>query len=108
MQPKIAQQLNQLLQTASIEEWLSTGKTIQLMKNNKAGATPSFYRPIICLCKTFKLMTAIIADTIQNHMCKYNLITLYNLRTERKLKKLLGHERQVTHQQDDTEELQTM
>ena len=71
---KIAQQLNRLLQTATIEEWLSTGKTILLMKNKMAGAIPSNYRPITWLCTTFKLMTAIIADTIQNHLYKYNLI----------------------------------
>ena len=72
--PRIAQQLNQLLETATIEEWLSTGKTILLMKNKKAGTIPSNYRPITCLCATFKLMKAIIADAIQNHLYKYNLI----------------------------------
>ena len=45
------------------------------MKNKKAGAIPSNYRPITCLCTTFKLMTAIIADAIQNHLYKYNLIS---------------------------------
>ena len=74
LHPRIAQQLNQLLETATMEEWLSTGKTILLMKNKKAGAIPSNYRPITCLCTTFKLMTAIIADAIQNHLYKYNLI----------------------------------
>ena len=74
MHPKIAQQLNRLLETATIEEWLSTGKTILLMKNKKAGAILSNHRPITCLCTTFKLMTAIIADAIQNHLYKYNLI----------------------------------
>ena len=74
LHPKIAQQLNRLLQTATIEEWLSTGKTILLMKNKKAGAIPSNYRPITCLCTTFKLMTAIIADAIQKYLYKYNLI----------------------------------
>ena len=44
------------------------------MKNKKAGAIPNNYRPITCLCTAFKLMTAIIADAIQNHLCKYNLI----------------------------------
>ena len=72
---KIAQQLNRLLDTATIEEWLSTEKTILLMKNKKAGAIPSNYRPISCLCTTFKLMTTIIADAIQNHLYKYNLIS---------------------------------
>ena len=74
MHPKIAQQLNRLLDTATIEEWLSTGKTILLMKNKKAGAIRSNCRPITCLCTTFKLMTAIIADAIQNHLYKYNPI----------------------------------
>ena len=45
------------------------------MKNKKAGAIPSSYRPITCLCTTLKLMTAIIADAIQNHLYKYNLIS---------------------------------
>ena len=71
LHPKIAQQLNRLLETATIEEWLSTGNII-LMKNKKAGAIPSNYRPIICLYTTFKLMTAIIANAIQNHL--YNFI----------------------------------
>ena len=44
------------------------------MKNKKAGAIPSNYRPITCLCTTFKLMTVIIADAIQNHLYKYNFI----------------------------------
>ena len=41
LHPRITQQLNQLLETATIEEWLSTEKTILLMKNKKAGAIPS-------------------------------------------------------------------
>ena len=49
-------------------------KKILLIKNKKAGAIPSNYRPITCLCTTFKLMKAIIADAIQNHLYKYNLI----------------------------------
>ena len=42
------------------------------MKNMKAGVIPSNYRKITCLYTTFKLMTAIIADTIQNHLYKYS------------------------------------
>ena len=42
LHPRIAQQLNRLLETATIEEWLSTGKTILLMKNKKAGAIPNY------------------------------------------------------------------
>ena len=49
-------------------------KTILLMKNEKGGAIPSNNRPITCLCTTFKLMIAINANTIQNHLYKYDLI----------------------------------
>ena len=49
LHPKIAQQLNLLLEACTIEEWLSTGKTIPTMKNKKAGAIPSKYRPITCM-----------------------------------------------------------
>ena len=49
-------------------------KIILLMKNKNAGAIPSNCRPITCLCTTFKLMTVIIADAIQNHLYKYNFI----------------------------------
>ena len=49
-------------------------KTILLINKKKAGAIPSNYRPITCLCTTFKLITTIIADAIQNHLYKYNLI----------------------------------
>ena len=85
MHPKIAQQLNRLLETATIEEWLGTGKTILLMKNKKAGAIPSNYTRITYLCTTFKLMTAIIADAIQNHLYKYNLIPEEQKRNEKTL-----------------------
>ena len=43
------------------------------MKNKKVGVIPSNYRPITCLCTTFKLMTAIIASTI-HHLYKYYII----------------------------------
>ena len=49
-------------------------RKILLMKYKKAGAIPSNYRPMTCLCTTFKLMTAIIGDANQNHRYKYNII----------------------------------
>jgi len=71
---RMAWQLNQLLQTGSIEHWMTTGKTTLLMKSKEKGAVPSNYRPITCLPTTFKLMTAIIAEAIQDHLERNGLI----------------------------------
>ena len=70
----MAWQLNHLLQTGSIEHWMTTGKTTLLMKSKEKGAVPSNYRPITCLSTTFKLMTAIIAEAIQDHLERNGLI----------------------------------
>ena len=51
-----------------------TGKTTLLIKNKEKGAVPSNYRPITCLPTTFKLVTAIIAEAIQNHLEQNGLI----------------------------------
>ena len=71
---RMAWQLNQLLQTGIIEDWMTTGKTTLLMKSKEKGAVPSNYRPITCLPTTFKLMTVIIAEAIQNHLEQNGLI----------------------------------
>ena len=65
---KIAKQLNHLLQTGTIEDWMTTGKTTLLMKNKEKDTIPSNYRPITCLPTTLKLMTAIIAESMLNHL----------------------------------------
>ena len=71
---RIAWQLNQLLQTGTIEDWMTTGKTTLLIKNKEKGAVPSNYLPITCLPTTFKLMTVIIAEAIQNYLEQNGLI----------------------------------
>ena len=72
---RIAKQLNHLLQTGTIEDWMTTGKTTLLMKNKEKGTIPNNYRPITCLPTTFKLMTAIIAESMLNHLENNDLIS---------------------------------
>jgi hypothetical protein len=71
---RLAQQLNHLLQSGTIEGWMTTGRTTLLMKSKEKGAIPSNYRPITCLPTTFKLMTAIIADSMQDYLEQHGLI----------------------------------
>ena len=69
-----AKQLNHLLQTGSIEDWMSTRKTTLLMENKEKGTIPSNYRPITCLPTNFKLMTVTIAESMLNHLANDGLI----------------------------------
>ena len=71
---RIAKQLLYLLQTGTIEDWMSTGKTTLLMKNEEKVTIPSNYRPITCLPTTFKLRIAIIAESMLNHLENNGLI----------------------------------
>ena len=45
-----------------------------LMKNKEEGNIQSNFRPITCLPTTFKLMAAIIAESMLNHFEKNSLI----------------------------------
>ena len=65
---RLAQQMNTLLQTGTIEEWITTGKTTLLIKSNEKSAIPSNYLPITCIPTTFKLMATIIAEAIQDYI----------------------------------------
>ena len=53
---------------------MTTGKTTLLMKNKDKDTIPNNYRPITCLPTTFKLMTAIIAESMLNHLENNGLI----------------------------------
>ena len=74
MHERMATQMNSFIQSGEGEEWLSTGKTILLMKDPNKGLIPGNYRPITCLPTTFKLLTSIIAVKIQDYLENNNLI----------------------------------
>ena len=53
---------------------MTTGKTTLLMKNKEKDTIPNNYRPTTCLSTTFKLMTAIMAESMLNHLENNGLI----------------------------------
>ena len=71
---RLTQHMNYLLQTGTIEDWITTGKITLLMKSKEKGAITSNYHPIICSPTTFKLNTAIITKAVQNCMKENELI----------------------------------
>ena len=46
---RLAVQMNQLLASGSHSDWLTQGRTVQVMKDPHKGTTPSSYHPITCL-----------------------------------------------------------
>ena len=65
--------INYCKQAPLMTGWQQEKKTL-LIKNKEKGAVPSNYWPITCLPTTFKLMTAIIAESIQNYLEQNSLI----------------------------------
>ena len=59
---RLATQMSQLIATGSHPEWLTTGRTVLIMKDPEKGTVPSNYRPITCLPTTWKLLSGVIAQ----------------------------------------------
>ena len=57
----------------STPQWLVTGKSTLLPKNEKTVAAKN-YRPITCLSTTFKALTGIIATRIERHLNENNIL----------------------------------
>jgi len=68
---RLAWQMERLITTGDHPSWLTLGRTVLIMKNPDQGAVPKNYRPITCLSTTWKLLSGIIADKIQEHVCEY-------------------------------------
>uniref|UniRef100_A0A7N8XHF5 Reverse transcriptase domain-containing protein n=1 Tax=Mastacembelus armatus TaxID=205130 RepID=A0A7N8XHF5_9TELE len=68
---RLAAQMNQLLMDGTHPEWLTEGRTVLILKDPQKGAVPSNYRPITCLCTTWKLLSGIIAAKMSRHMAQY-------------------------------------
>ncbi|CAH2016975.1 unnamed protein product [Acanthoscelides obtectus] len=58
----------------TIPEFLTTGVTYLIPKTEQYTADPAKYRPITCLSTAYKLLTAILADKVHNHLERNNLL----------------------------------
>ena len=72
--PHYAQNFNKII-NESIEtpSWLTTGTTSLIPKSTET-TLPNKYRPICCLPTTYKLLTAIIADAMYEHLEKWQYL----------------------------------
>ena len=70
----ICNQLNECLTNNSIPEWLTTGRTVLLMKDPAKGNEVGNYRPIACLNILWKILSGIFADKTYGHLEANNLL----------------------------------
>ena len=68
MQERIAFHLQSCITRGEVPDWMTTGRTVLLLKDKSKGNEVSNYRPINCLPLMCKQLTDIIGDEIYNHL----------------------------------------
>ena len=68
MQERIALHLQSCITRGEVPDWMTTGRTVLLLKDKSKGKEVSNYRPITCLPLMWKLITGMVADEIYNHL----------------------------------------
>ena len=68
LQKQITKQLDDCLQLNSVPAWLTTGRTVLIVKNKELGSIATNFRPITCLPLIWKLLTGILADELYQHL----------------------------------------
>jgi hypothetical protein len=71
---RIVTQLNDVLRDGKPPKWMTTGRTVLLPKDAGKGNIPSNYRPITCLPIMYKVLTAMISESIYDHLDQNRLI----------------------------------
>lgn len=71
---KMLQYLNECLETQTVPEWMTTGRTTLIQKDPSKGKAPGNYRPITCLPIVWKILTSIMSVEIYRHLEDNDLI----------------------------------
>jgi len=73
LHPRIAAQL-QHVYTQGPLQWMTTGRTVLIMKDVLKGPIPSNFRPITCLPTLWKLLSSILAGDLYCHLSREGLL----------------------------------
>ncbi|XP_067940472.1 uncharacterized protein [Watersipora subatra] len=65
---RIVNQMNEIIKRGTPTSWMTTGRTLLILKDASTGNIPSHNRPITCLPIMYKVLTAIILDSIYEHL----------------------------------------
>ena len=75
LHPHIAVQLNQILdRERPLPDWMTFGKTVLCQKDLTKGSAVDNYRPLFCLPLMWKLMTGMLAEKMQSHLERENVL----------------------------------
>ena len=71
---RIAQQLQGCVAQKDTPEWMTTGRTALIQKDQEKGNVASNYRPITCLPVMWKLLTGIISEDLYTYLEETNTL----------------------------------
>ena len=74
MKKIIAFRLQSCITRGKVPDWMTTDRTILLLKDKSKGNEVKNYRPITCSPLMWKLLTGIVADDIYNHLEENGLL----------------------------------
>ena len=74
MHSHIATFLQQCLKDASVPEWMTSGRTVLVLKDPAKGNDAGNYRPITCLPLMWKALTGAVANILYEHLESNNII----------------------------------
>ena len=74
MQEEIEFHLESCITRGEVQDAMTTGRTLLLLKDRSKGNEVSNYRPINCLPLKWKLLTGIVADQIYNYLEENDLL----------------------------------
>ena len=66
--------LSECLESATVPDCMTNGRTVLIQKEKSKGNVPSNYRPITRLPLVWKLMTGIVADEIYRHLDENDIL----------------------------------
>ncbi|XP_067944501.1 uncharacterized protein [Watersipora subatra] len=71
---RIVNQMNEIIKRGTPTLWMTTGRTVLILKDASKGNIPSNYRPITCLPIMYKALTAMFSDSINEHLERNELL----------------------------------
>ena len=74
MQERVALHLQNCITRGEIPDWMTTGRTVLLLKDKSKENEVRNYRQITCLPLMWKLITSILAGEIYNHLEENDLL----------------------------------
>ena len=71
---RISEHLQECIEIGLVPEWMTTGRTSLIRKDQEKGNAASNYRPITCLPLMWKLLTSLISEKMYEHLVENDVL----------------------------------